>query len=176
MRYRRLKGYPPPRISRYLFPFYSHWVGIATAIPNSRRIKCGDFMSYWAEWRCFSGRLGLYHSSFHELYNLNFQSLRAVSRYRDSQLRTTENAMWCIINAMREVNPYNAELFFISHREQMVFFSIWNHHKCLSYIFLIHLNTYVMGLQPLDIILIISVRGPSVYVRICRLQTADSDV
>ena len=31
------------------------------------------------------------------------------------------------------------------------FFSIRNHHKCLSYLFLIHLNTYVMGLRPVEI-------------------------
>ena len=30
-------------------------------------------------------------------------------------------------------------------------FSIWNHHKCLSYLFLIPLNTYVMGLLPFEI-------------------------
>ena len=31
------------------------------------------------------------------------------------------------------------------------FFLIWNHHKCLSYVFLIHFNTYVSGLRPLEI-------------------------
>ena len=28
------------------------------------------------------------------------------------------------------------------------FFSIWNHHKCLSKVFSLHLNSYVMGLRP----------------------------
>ena len=27
-------------------------------------------------------------------------------------------------------------------------FSIWNHHKCLSQLFPLHLNTHVMGLRP----------------------------
>ena len=50
----------------------------------------------------------------------------------------------------RKLNPFNAELFCINHGEQMFrFFSIWNHHKCLGYIFLIHLIIYVMGLRPL---------------------------
>ena len=31
------------------------------------------------------------------------------------------------------------------------FLSIWNHHKCLSYLFPLHLNTYVMGLRSLCI-------------------------
>ena len=48
------------------------------------------------------------------------------------------------------------------------FFLTWNHHKCLSYLFLIHLNTYVMGLRPLEICLLLH----------CwyRLQTSESDV
>ena len=33
-----------------------------------------------------------------------------------------------------------------------------------------YLNTYVVGLRPLYIILILSVRGPSLYVRIYRRQ------
>ena len=36
--------------------------------------------------------------------------------------------------------------FCISHGAQRVFS---NHHKCLSYLFQIHLNTYVMGPRPL---------------------------
>ena len=31
------------------------------------------------------------------------------------------------------------------------FYSIRKHHKCLSSLFLIHLNTYIMGLRPLEI-------------------------
>ena len=43
---------------------------------------------------------------------------------------------------------------YINHGEQMLrFFSIWNHHKCLGYIFLIYLITYVMGLRPLYVFL-----------------------
>ena len=35
------------------------------------------------------------------------------------------------------------------YKSKNFFFSIWNHHKCLSYLFPLHLNTYVMGLQSL---------------------------
>ena len=45
------------------------------------------------------------------------------------------------------------------------FFSIGNHHKCL---FLVHLNTYVMGLRPLHIFLVLQCGD--------RLQTSESDV
>ena len=37
----------------------------------------------------------------------------------------------------------------------MRFFSILNHHKCLRQLFPIHLNTYVMGLRPLEIFLLL---------------------
>ena len=56
-----------------------------------------------------------------------------------------------------------------------VFFSIWNHHKCLSQLFMIHLNTYVMGLRPLQICFTLTVLGWTLVVRIWRLQTSDSD-
>ena len=36
---------------------------------------------------------------------------------------------------------------FIKHMETKGLFSIWNHHKCLSQLFLIHLNTYVTDLR-----------------------------
>ena len=40
--------------------------------------------------------------------------------------------------------------FGINHGDQR-FFSIWNHHKCHSSLFQLHLNTYVIGLPSLDI-------------------------
>ena len=54
-------------------------------------------------------------------------------------------------------------------------FSIWNHQNCLSYVFPIRLNTYVMGLRPLQICFTFTVRGSTLVVRIWRLQTSDSD-
>ena len=50
-------------------------------------------------------------------------------------------------------NPltHKALKYFIKTSEAKVFFSIWNHHKCLRELVLIHLNTYVMGLRPLEI-------------------------
>ena len=43
-----------------------------------------------------------------------------------------------------------------------------NHHNCLSWLFLIHLNTYIMGLRPLEIFLILQRRD--------RLWSSESDV
>ena len=47
-------------------------------------------------------------------------------------------------------NPWSADYIFVNH-----FFSILNHHKCLSQLFPIHLNTYVMGIRPLEIFLLL---------------------
>ena len=61
-------------------------------------------------------------------------------------------------------------------------FLIRNHHRCLSKLVLFHLNTYVMGLQPL-FMSIFSVRGP--FIEVFRHQiltsgdrpwTSESDV
>ena len=38
-----------------------------------------------------------------------------------------------------------------------MFFSILKHYKCLSYLFPLHFNAYVMGLQPLYIFFTLSV-------------------
>ena len=40
-------------------------------------------------------------------------------------------------------NPYSTEIWFNHHGHQSVFL-ILNHHKCLSWFFLFHLNTYIM--------------------------------
>ena len=61
-----------------------------------------------------------------------------------------------------------AELFSYKPCRPKRFFSIWNHHKCLSYLFPLHMNTYVMGLRPLEIFLLLQ-RGD-------RLYTSVSDV
>ena len=57
--------------------------------------------------------------------------------------------------------------FCISHGNQkdQMFFSIWNHHKCPSYLFPLHLNTYVMGVR------LLSVRRSPLYVTIWRLMS-----
>ena len=49
-----------------------------------------------------------------------------------------------------------------------MFLSIRNHHKCLSQIFLIHLNTYVMGLRQLEIFLLLQSGD--------RIKSSESDV
>ena len=48
-----------------------------------------------------------------------------------------------------------ALIFFIKTLETKGFISIWYHHKCLIQLFPIHLNTYVMGLRPLEIFLLV---------------------
>ena len=48
-------------------------------------------------------------------------------------------------------HPWSAELFCKKNIATKGFFSIWNHHKCLSQLFPIHLNTYVMGLRSVEI-------------------------
>ena len=60
-------------------------------------------------------------------------------------------------------NPLNADIFCINYGDQRIF-SIWNHHKCFSYIFLVHLNTYVMGLWSLEIFLLLQCEGPKYVV------------
>ena len=42
------------------------------------------------------------------------------------------------------IEPYKAEFVCLNHGDQRVF-SIRNHHKCLSLLFLLHLNTFVIG-------------------------------
>ena len=56
------------------------------------------------------------------------------------------------INQIRGINPWswNIYFFFINHEDQRVF-STWNHHRCLSQLFPLHLNTCVIGRRPLEI-------------------------
>ena len=65
------------------------------------------------------------------------------------------------------LNSNNAELFLYKPWKPKVF-SIWNHHKCLSFLFPLHLNTYVMGLRPLEIFQFFQCGD--------RLYTSESDV
>ena len=46
-----------------------------------------------------------------------------------------------------KVNPYDAEIFVVYTMKTKGFF----HQKWISFLFLFHLNTYAMGLQPLKI-------------------------
>ena len=59
---------------------------------------------------------------------------------------------------------------------ETMFFSIWNHHKYLSQLFLLHLNTYVMGTTAIKNILVLSARlytseSVSTDVRFWRIKT-----
>ena len=64
--------------------------------------------------------------------------------------------------------------FSINHGDQRVF-PILNYHECLSYLFLIHFNTYVMDLRPL-LIFFKCVWGQSLYVKIWRQNLTSTDV
>ena len=45
-------------------------------------------------------------------------------------------------------NPWSADIFLYKLRHNRIF-SVWDHHTCLSQLFLLYLNTYVMSLRPL---------------------------
>ena len=47
--------------------------------------------------------------------------------------------------------------YFVSTKETKGLYSIWNHHKCLIWLYLHHLNTYVMCLRLIDIFIFFSV-------------------
>ena len=53
------------------------------------------------------------------------------------------------------LNPQSVDIFCIKHVDQRVL-SIWNHYKCLSQLFPLHLNTYML----------ISPRGLGIYFRV----------
>ena len=87
-----------------------------------------------------------------KLIYLNFHKLEVVSRFRDPQLQVGEHYSYLfnlIPNICKSCLTFTALIIFlISHGDQRVF-PIWNHRKCLSQLFPVHLNTYVMGLGPL---------------------------
>ena len=45
--------------------------------------------------------------------------------------------------------------YFNKNLEDQRVYSIQNHHTCFIEVFMIHLNTYVMGLRPLEICLLL---------------------
>ena len=67
-------------------------------------------------------------------------------------------------------NHFNAVIFVYKPWRPNVFFLIWNHH---TYFFLLHLNTYVMGLRPLHF-LIFQVRRSILEVRFWRLKSVSA--
>ena len=141
-------------------------------------------------WRC----LGLMTNEYRDksyvdsagLTDVNGSSLschlrRCISNEPVFPFATCDINSLSAITIRRQPNAgltYTTQNYFYYKPWRSADFSIWNHHKCLyRYFFLVHLNTYVICLHPLEIIiLILSVRGPSLYVRFWRLQTSDSDV
>ena len=99
------------------------------------------------------------------LSNLNnLHSLEVVDRVSETQLQVGENSDWIIWRLKAYINIYTMATKGL--------FSIWNNHKCLSYLFPLHLNTYVMGLQPLWIFnYFCRGRGSALDVRFGRLRS-----
>ena len=56
------------------------------------------------------------------------------------------------IKIILTLKPLKRWIFFIKTLKAKRFFSIGNHHNGLSHSFSIHLNTYVMGLRPVEIV------------------------
>ena len=56
------------------------------------------------------------------------------------------NATVCCITLLRleQFNHLSAEILYTKHEDRRVF-SIWNHPRCLSYLFPMHMNTYYMS-------------------------------
>ena len=63
----------------------------------------------------------------------------------------------------------------MKNMEAKGFYSIWNHHDCLSQLFPIHLNNYVMGLQPLEIFYFYSAGIDLSRQNLTYTQTSDSE-
>ena len=82
----------------------------------------------------------------------------------------------------RTINPLSAVFFSWKPWRSKVFLkpSFWNHHECLSQLFPIHLNTYVMGLRPLEIFLILQcgdqILTTKVDPRAVRLTICNADI
>ena len=63
---------------------------------------------------------------------------------------TIQSTRWDMLQMIGIIFILDALNEFMKKTSQpKVLFSIWNHHKCLSQLFLVHLNTYVMGQRPL---------------------------
>ena len=61
------------------------------------------------------------------------------------------------------INPYYAEIILDKPWSPVLFFSIWNHHKCLSELSPLHYNNYVLGIVIIHF-LILLVRGSTLDV------------
>ena len=74
----------------------------------------------------------------------------------------------------RQWTPTTLKYGDINHERSKGFFNLKL--SCLNQLFPLHLNTYVMRSTAIRNVLILSVRGSSLYVRIWRPQTSDYDV
>ena len=77
--------------------------------------------------------------------------------------------IWPKIDIYFTPKPLKRWIFVIKTLETKGFISIWNHHKRLIQLFPIYLNTYVMGLRPLEIFLL-SQGGDRLYSPRCKVN------
>ena len=63
-------------------------------------------------------------------------------------------------NAYSTLQPL--KYFWINHGHKRVF-SIRNHHKCFSQLFPLHLSTYVMGLRPIEIFVLLQCGKENIF-------------
>ena len=96
----------------------------------------------------------------------NVHPLEVVGRFSETQLQVGEN--------FNKLTGYGFTLTTLNY----FLFKPWEHKGFFQFEVIIHiyLNTYFMGLRPLENILILSVWGANLDVGICLLQTSDSDV
>ena len=91
---------------------------------------------------------------------------RAVHIHTQGVFVVTEHQLYT--NIKRARLSLTTLKYFCKNLETKVFFSIWNHHECLSWLFPRHLNTYVLGLRSLEIFQFFQCGD--------RLYTSESDV
>ena len=97
------------------------------------------------------------HGEHHNSRDANLVSLSYIFSF--SFKRRCELLLFLTLEVLKYI--------WTNHIDQSVFL-IWNHHKCLTWLFPTHLNTYARGLRPLWIFLILKCGQ--------RLYTSESDV
>ena len=83
-----------------------------------------------------------------------FKQIELVGRGSDIQLQVGGIQLFNLA-----VQPLKRKFFLWKLWKPKLFFSVWKQHKCLRLLFTIHLNTYGMGLRPLEIFLLLYSAG-----------------
>ena len=77
-----------------------------------------------------------------------------AGKQKGKEWERNDREMESLLNLMEKDFTLKVLIIFKKTMETKGIYSIWNHYKCFSYLFLLHLNTYLMGLRPLEIFLI----------------------